>query len=198
MLIAHNPPAQAATLPNGMRVATEAAPTQTATIGVWIDAGSRYETAASLAPRFLGHMAQGPDAHDRELGDENMGAHLNAYTSREQTTYYAKVFKKDVAKAVDVLSDILQNSSLEPAHVERERGVILREMEEVEKEVEEVLFDHLHATAFQQTGLGRTILGSAENVRTIRRRTSPSTSRPTTPRRAWCSRARARWTTTSW
>ena len=98
-----------------------------------------------------------------------MGAHLNAYTSREQTTYYAKVFKKDVAKAVDVLSDILQNSSLEPAHVERERGVILREMEEVEKEVEEVLFDHLHATAFQQTGLGRTILGSAENVRTITR-----------------------------
>ena len=43
---------------------------------------------------------------------------------------------------------------MQAAHVERERGVILREMEEVEKEVEEVLFDHLHATAFQQTGLG--------------------------------------------
>jgi hypothetical protein len=48
---------------------------------------------------------------------------------------YASVFKADVPKAVDILSDILQNSSLEPAHIERERGVILREMEEVEKEV---------------------------------------------------------------
>jgi len=158
-----------------MRVATEATPhAQTATVGVWIDAGSRYETAANNGTaHFLEHMAfKGTKTRTTaglEEEIENMGAHLNAYTSREQTTYYAKVFKQDVPKAVDVLSDILQNSSLEPAHVERERGVILREMEEVEKEVEEVLFDHLHATAFQQTGLGRTILGSAENVRTITR-----------------------------
>ena len=89
-----------------------------------------------------------------------MGGHLNAYTSREQTTYYAKVLKKDIGKAVDILSDILQRSALEQRAIERERGVILRESEEVEKEIEEVLFDHLHATAFQHTGLGRTILGS--------------------------------------
>jgi processing peptidase subunit beta len=79
------------------------------------------------------------------------------------------VFKADVPKAVDILQDILQNSNLEQAHIERERGVILREMEEVEKEIEEVLFDHLHATAFQHTGLGRTILGSADNVKSITR-----------------------------
>ena len=127
-----------------------------------------------------------------------MGAHLNAYTSREQTTYYAKVFKQDVPKAVDVLSDILQNSSLEPAHVERERGVILREMEEVEKEVEEVLFDHLHATAFQQTGLGRTILGSAENVRTITRENLVGVHRHPLHRTAHgARRVRERWTTTN-
>ena len=100
---------------------------------------------------------------------EDMGAHLNAYTSREQTTYYAKVGAKDVAKAVDILADILQNSSLDGAAIERERGVILREMQEVEKEAEEVLFDHLHATAFQFTSLGRPILGSAANVRSITR-----------------------------
>ena len=71
-------------------------------------------------------------------------------------------------------------------------------MEEVEKEVEEVLFDHLHATAFQHTGLGRTILGSAENVRTITQRAPQRrTSRSTTPRRGWCSWARARWSTTT-
>ena len=80
-----------------------------------------------------------------------------------------QVFKKDVGAAVDILSDILQNSSLDAAAVERERSVILREMEEVEKEPEEVLFDHLHATAFQFTSLGRPILGPAANVRSITR-----------------------------
>lgn len=80
-----------------------------------------------------------------------------------------QVFKKDVGKAVDILSDILQNSSLEASAVERERSVILREMEEVEKESDEVLFDHLHATAFQFTSLGRPILGPAANVRSITR-----------------------------
>ena len=56
---------------------------------------------------------------------------MNAYTSREQTTYYAKVLKKDVPVAVDILADILQNSSFEEERINRERNVILREMEEV-------------------------------------------------------------------
>ncbi len=77
---------------------------------------------------------------------EDMGGHLNAYTSREQTTYYAKVLKKDIGKAVDILSDILQRSALEQRAIERERGVILRESEEVEKEIEEVLFDKIYSS----------------------------------------------------
>lgn len=84
-----------------------------------------------------------------ELQVENLGAHLNAYTSREQTVYYAKAFDKDVPQAVDILSDILQNSKLEESAIERERDVILREQEEVEKQYEEVVFDHLHSVAFQ-------------------------------------------------
>ena len=99
-----------------MRVATEETPfAETATVGVWIDAGSRYETAANNGTaHFLEHMAFKGTAKRTTAGleeeVENLGAHLNAYTSREQTTYYAKVFKKDVPKAVDILSDILQNS----------------------------------------------------------------------------------------
>jgi processing peptidase subunit beta len=88
-----------------------------------------------------------------ELEVENMGAHLNAYTSREQTVYYAKAFDKDIPGAVDILSDILQNSKLDPSAIERERDVILREQEEVDKQLEEVVFDHLHQTAFQRTPL---------------------------------------------
>lgn len=98
-----------------------------------------------------------------------MGAHLNAYTSREQTVYYAKSFKADAAKTVDVLADILQNSKLEESAIERERDVILREQEEVDKQTEEVVFDHLHATAFQGHPLGRTILGPKENIETIQK-----------------------------
>lgn len=98
-----------------------------------------------------------------------MGGHLNAYTSREQTAYYAKVFRADVPKAVDLLADILQNSVLDPVNIERERGVILREAEEVGKQMDEVVFDHLHAVAFQGTALGQTILGPDQNINSITR-----------------------------
>lgn len=104
-----------------------------------------------------------------EVEIENMGGHLNAYTSREQTVYYAKVFKNDVPKAMEILADILQNSLLDEKAIERERDVILREMEEVNKQYEEVILDHLHDTAFMGTGLGRTILGPEENIRKLTR-----------------------------
>ena len=101
------------------------------------------------------------------LHHSHLNHNSNAYTSREQTVYFAKVFKKDVGQAVEILSDILLNSKLEEAAIERERDVILREMAEVNKQQEELVLDHLHATAFQGTGLGRTILGPEENIRSL-------------------------------
>ncbi|GJP35824.1 hypothetical protein CLOM_g20345 [Closterium sp. NIES-68] len=172
------PATRVTTLSNGLRVASEAslhpnAP-KTATIGVWIDAGSRYESEATNGTaHFLEHMifkgTKRRSVQQLEMEVENAGGHLNAYTSREMTTYYAKVVQKDIPVAVDLLGDILQNSLFNEDAVNRERGVILREMQEIEKQVEEVLFDHLHATAFQFSPLGRTILGSADNVRSITR-----------------------------
>ncbi|KAJ2799655.1 Mitochondrial-processing peptidase subunit beta [Coemansia furcata] len=164
---------QITTLPNGFTVASETNPSvKTATVGVWVNSGSRSETNKDNgSAHFLEHMAfKGTSArsqHDIELLIENMGAHLNAYTSREQTVYYAKAFEKDVPQAVEVLSDILQNSKLNETAIERERDVILREQEEVEKIMEEVVFDHLHATAFQNSPLGYTILGPRENILSI-------------------------------
>jgi processing peptidase subunit beta len=157
---------------NGIRVASETAHGETATVGVWIDAGSRYETSKNNgAAHFLEHMAfKGTKSRTQkqlEVEIENMGGHLNAYTSREQTVYYAKVFKSDVPKAMEILSDILQNSLLDEGAINRERDVILREMEEVNKQYEEVILDHLHETAFMGTGLGRTILGPEENIRSL-------------------------------
>src|ERR1700761_7225373 len=94
---------------------------------------------------------------------------LTVTVQRENTVYYAKSFNADVPKTVDILSDILQNSKLEPSAIERERDVILREQEEVDKQLEEVVFDHLHATAYMNQPLGRTILGPKENIESISR-----------------------------
>ena len=91
--------------------------------------------SSPLCQAYLAHspfaVVQKRSVKQLEVEIEDLGAHLNAYTSREQTCYYAKVLKDDVPKAVDILSDILQNSSLENHAIERERNVILREMQEV-------------------------------------------------------------------
>ncbi|MGH0127861.1 UNVERIFIED_CONTAM: hypothetical protein FKN15_032530 [Acipenser sinensis] len=159
-------------LENGLRVASEDSGLSTCTVGLWIDAGSRYENEKNNGTaHFLEHMAfKGTKKRsqlDLELEIENMGAHLNAYTSWEQTVYYAKAFSKDLPRALEILADIVQNSTLGEAEIERERGVILREMQEVETNLQEVVFDYLHATAYQATALGRTILGPTENIKSI-------------------------------
>ncbi|PVU84735.1 hypothetical protein BB560_007277 [Smittium megazygosporum] len=169
------PKTQITSLPNGFTIATESDPSvKTATVGVWINAGSRLETIKDNgAAHFLEHMAfkgtKSRAQHDIELQIENLGSHLNAYTSREQTVYYAKAFEKNVPEAVDILADILQNSKLEESAIERERDVIIREQQEVEKITEEVVFDHLHATAFQDSSLGYTILGPRENILNLKK-----------------------------
>jgi len=168
------PPTQISTLPSKLRVATEETFGETATIGVFIDSGSVYENEKNNGvAHFLEHMSfKGTQKRSRiqlEEEIENMGGVLNAYTSREQTVYYAKVLKKDIPHAVDFLSDILLNSKFENSAIESERQTILREMEEVNKDEHELIFDLLHSAAFQGTPLGRTILGPEENIRSIQR-----------------------------
>lgn len=170
--VLNTPPTKETTLASGLRVASESSGDDTATVGVFINAGSRFETDANNGTaHFLEHMAfkgtstRSQNALEREI--ENMGGHLNAYTSREQTVYYAQVLKDDIPKAVDILANILQDSTLDEDAIERERSVILREAEEVAKDTTEVVFDLLHAGAYAGTPLARTILGPEENIRSI-------------------------------
>jgi len=168
------PQTKQTTLANGLRVASETGAGDTATVGIWIDAGSRYETPETNGvAHFLEHMSfKGTGKRTRtqlEQEVENIGGHLNAYTSREQTVFYAKVNKQHVGQAMDILSDILTNSQYTEEAIERERGVILREMQEVDGMMEEVIFDRLHETAYRGTMLGKTILGPAENIQSITR-----------------------------
>lgn len=168
------PSTQISQLPNGVRVASEEGTGETATVGVWIATGSRYETEKTNGvAHFLEHMFfKGTTKRTRrtlEMEVENMGGHLNAYTSREQTVFYANVPKENVPQTMDILSDILQNSLYTEESIEREREVILREMKEVESQMEEVIFDRLHETAFRGCALGRTILGPVENIQSLTR-----------------------------
>lgn len=160
------------TLDNGFRIASEETSGETATVGIWIDAGSASETSETNGvAHFLEHMAFKGTAKrsksDIEVEIENLGAQLNAYTSREQTVFFAQCLKHDVAKAVDVLADIVTRSKLADAHIEAERAIILEEKEHVEADPEEVLFEYLHAAAYQGTPLGRTILGPERNIKSI-------------------------------
>ncbi|CAM9018107.1 hypothetical protein WICANDRAFT_28604 [Wickerhamomyces anomalus NRRL Y-366-8] len=169
------PTTQTSTLPNGLTVASEYIPnSSTATVGIWIDAGSRAENAENNGTaHFLEHLAfKGTTTRSQlalELEIEDLGAHLNAYTSRENTVYYAKSTENDIPKAINVLSDILTKSTLEPKAIERERDVIIRESEEVDKMYDEVVFDHLHSICYKNQPLGRTILGPLKNIKTIKR-----------------------------
>jgi processing peptidase subunit beta len=148
------PETKVTTTSNGIRVASQQVAGQTAAVGVWIDTGSVYENAQNNGvAHFVEHMSfkgtEKRSQNELEVEVENMGARLNAYTSREQTVFYANCFKEDAPKAVDILSDILQNGKFNEDAIEYERGVILREMEEVETMEDEVIMDHLHSVAYQ-------------------------------------------------
>jgi len=171
----NTPIAKVTRLPNGIRVVTEEYPGETATVGVWVGAGSVYETEKNNGvAHFLEHLAfKGTSTRTQsgiELEVENMGAQLNAYTSREQTVYFAKTIKNNIAPSVEIIADIIQNPKLADEKIEAERSTILTEAHEVEKNTEEVIFDHLHAAAYQGTALGRNILGSEQNIKTISRK----------------------------
>jgi mitochondrial-processing peptidase subunit beta len=162
-------------LPNGMTVATETIPhTLTATVGVWIDAGSRADVTdkTSGTAHFLEHLAfkgtKNRSQTELELEVEDCGSHLNAYTSRENTVYYAKTLKDDIPRSVNILSDILTRSKLEKLAIERERPVIIRESDEVDKMYDEVVFDRLHEVVYANQPLGRTILGPIDCIKTIK------------------------------
>lgn len=158
------------TLSNGLRVITENMPgLGSASLGVWIAAGSRNEAASQNGvAHFLEHMAFKGTARRSALAIaeeiENVGGHLNAYTSREATAYYARVLSEDAPLALDIIGDILTGSTFEAAEIELERGVILQEIGQSLDTPDDVIFDWLQETAYPDQPIGRPILGPAERV----------------------------------
>jgi predicted Zn-dependent peptidase len=168
--------ARITTLDNGIRVASDLMPSvESVSLGAWFGVGTRHEKASENGvAHLLEHMAfkgtkrRSATAIAEEI--EAVGGHLNAYTSREQTAYYAKVLKEDVALAVDVLADILQHSVFDEEELGRERSVVLQEIGQAADTPDDIIFDLFQETAFPDQPVGWPVLGRADIVSAMPRR----------------------------
>lgn len=163
------------TLPNGLRVVTRNMPgLHSASIGIWVNAGCRDERADQNGiAHFLEHMAfKGtPTRTPLQIAEaiENVGGYINAYTSRDVTSYYVRVLAGDVGMALDVISDIVLNPIFDQREIEVERGVILQEIGQSLDTPDDVIFDWLQEAAYPDQPMGRTILGPAERISHVSR-----------------------------
>ncbi|WP_337266318.1 M16 family metallopeptidase [Oryzifoliimicrobium ureilyticus] len=157
-------------LKSGLTVVTETMPhLESAALGVWIKSGSRNETENEHGiAHLLEHMAFKGTARRsaRDIAEqiEDVGGEVNAATSTETTSYYARVLKDDVPLAVDILADILTESAFDEDELEREKQVILQEINAASDMPDDVVFDRFSETAFSNQTLGRPILGTPETV----------------------------------
>ena len=157
-------------LQSGLTVVTENMPhLESVALGVWIKSGSRDETTDEHGiAHLLEHMAFKGTARRsaRDIAEqiENVGGEVNAATSTETTSYYARILQDDVPLAVDILADILTESSFDEDELQREKHVILQEIGAADDTPDDVVFDKFAETAFADQPVGRPILGTPETV----------------------------------
>src|SRR3990172_1987560 len=166
---------QKVVLHNGIRIVTEKIPyLRSVSIGIWINSGSRdEEDKNSGISHFLEHLAfKGTEKRSaRQIAFEmdSIGGQIDAFTSREYTCYSAKVLDEHLPVAIDLLSDILLNSTLKPADIDKERQVILEEFKFVEDNPADYIYDLLYQSVWSSHPLGRSILGNHESIEKIDR-----------------------------
>ncbi|MCL2672433.1 MAG: insulinase family protein [Clostridiales bacterium] len=162
-------------LKNGIRVVYEQVPaTRSVSIGIWIGAGSLHEYAEiNGITHFIEHMlfkgTATRSAKQIAVEMDSIGGSINAFTAKECTCYYAKVLDEHLGTAVDLLCDIVLHSELNPAELEREKGVICEEIYMTEDSPEDLVFEMGAALFFADTTLERPILGTEETVQRLRR-----------------------------
>ena len=160
-------------LPSGLAVVTDSMPhLQSASLGVWVGAGSRDELPKEHGiSHLLEHMAsKGTRRRSaRQIAEEieAVGGDINAATSVESTGYFARVLKDDVPLALDVLSDILTEPAFAPEEVQREQNVIVQEIGAVGDTPDDLVFERLQEVAFPDQPMGRAILGTPDTVRSF-------------------------------
>jgi predicted Zn-dependent peptidase len=161
---------QKSVLPNGIRVVTEAMPqVRTASLGLWVGTGSRYEPASVHGiSHFLEHLffkgTQSRSALAIAQAVDALGGQMNAFTDKEHTCFYVKVLADHLPPIVDLMADMLLNSALDPEAIERERQVITEEIKAYEDSPDEVAQDLIAQTIWDGHPLGRSVIGTRKAV----------------------------------
>ena len=163
-------------LPNGLRILTIPMPSfESATVLVMVKAGSRFETRLNNGiSHFLEHMAfkgtkKRPSAIQISTLIDGVGGEFNAFTGKETTGYYIKSSANHIDLSLDVLSDMLTNSLLDQAEINKERGVILEEINLYEDTPARKIGDIYERLLYKDTPMGWDISGEKDVVRKIQR-----------------------------
>ncbi|HET9950008.1 MAG TPA: pitrilysin family protein [Longimicrobiales bacterium] len=160
--------------PNGVRILSERVPTvRSVAAGIWVRSASVHESRDEMGvSHLLEHMVfKGTErrtASEIATAIEGLGGTLDAYTTREHTSYQARVLDEHVPEALDVLADLVLAPRLDEADLELEREVVLEEIAEVEDTPDDLVFE-LHARSLWGAhAFGRSILGTPESVSSMR------------------------------
>jgi predicted Zn-dependent peptidase len=162
-------------LSNGLTIVSDPMPgLESAALGVWVNTGTRNETKAQAGvSHMLEHMAFKGTARRsaRAISEEieAVGGVLNAYTSREQTAFHARVLKPDIGLAMDLLGDILINPTFAEDEIAREKQVVLQEIGQARDTPDDIIFDHLQAAIYPGQPMGWSTLGEEETVSNFER-----------------------------
>lgn len=160
-------------LSNGMTVVTEAIDyMNSVSIGIWVKAGSRGETKENVGiSHFLEHMnfkgTEKRSAKDLAESLESRGGHLNAYTTKEYTSYYCQVVEEDCDLGLDVLSDLYLHSQFRAKDLEKEKNVVIEEINLYDDSPEDLVIDMLSTQIWREHPLARPILGYEDVVKSF-------------------------------
>ena len=164
---------QVTTCKNGVRIVSEEIPyVRSLSVGIWVNAGSRYETPEENGiTHFIEHMLfKGTKTRTaRQIAEQfdRIGGEINAFTSKENTCYFAKVLDHHAELAVTILADMFFNSTFAADDIERERQVILEEIYMSEDDPADDVHEKLWAVMYPDDAIGRPILGTAETLATF-------------------------------
>jgi len=162
-------------LPGGLRIVTESLPSvRSVALGIWVGVGSRDEDQAHEgATHYLEHLlfkgTRQRTALDISAAMDAVGGELNAFTGKEYTCYYARVLDADLPLAIDVLSDMVTSSLIQPKDVDAERNVVLEEIAMNDDDPGDTVHEAFTAQLFGDTPLGRPVLGTVGSINGITR-----------------------------
>ncbi len=161
-------------LHNGLRVVMEQIPTcRSVSFGIWVKTGSRNESSVNNGiSHFIEHMLfKGTARHSaKDIAEifDGIGGNVNAFTSKEYTCFYAKVLDEHLPIAVDVLSDMFFHSVFDESELEKEKNVIFEEISMYEDTPDDLVHDLVAKAAYGNHPLGYTILGTQEQLSTMK------------------------------